>query len=227
LYLYVDHWDRHERFSVSANKTYDRLSGSGNVVTVNGMLYTETHLRSLVFKASKEQVSEILLFEKEETPFKGVDLARKAWALIDLNCMRVYAIKLFIVSVGETSVAAHLGYLELDLYGRTDTIQPNLPATEEFTINELREMMDIVSEPPTFPQDDDFDDVATPSSAITVRGSGSGSGSDSGAPSNVLIVNMANSVNSIANSFEKLNSVARNLERIADCTEKITKLLSK
>lgn len=71
---------------------------------------------------------------------KGFHLNKKAWALIDLSCMRVYAIKCLIMGVAGESICAHMGYLELDLYGKTDMVRPNQPAVEEFTVEHLLEL---------------------------------------------------------------------------------------
>lgn len=54
--------------------------------------------------------------------------------------MRVYAIKCLIMGVAGESICAHMGYLELDLYGKTDMVRPNQPAVEEFTVEHLLEL---------------------------------------------------------------------------------------
>lgn len=44
------------------------------------------------------------------------------------------------MGVAGEAVAAHMGYLELDLYGKTDVVKPNQPAVEEFTVDHLSQL---------------------------------------------------------------------------------------
>jgi hypothetical protein len=71
---------------------------------------------------------------------KGFHVNKKAWALIDLSCLRVYAVKLLIMGVNDTSVSGHMGYLAIDYYGKTDVVKPNLPAHEDVTVDFMREL---------------------------------------------------------------------------------------
>jgi len=226
LLVYVDNLDLFERHSMVAKKTYTKIDGYGGVVEVNGTTYNETELRSLVFKSAQSHTSEILLFEKDETPHKGFDLNKKAWALIDLSCMRVYAIKMLIMGITNDSVYAHLGYLEIDLYGKVDTTRPNLPATEEFSVTQLKELENEITphvvEGNVFVQDDDFDDKLLPYTPSTTNSVTLSSGPQT--PTVAAMTGIVENVNRMASSFEKLNSVALNLDKIAKTTAQVVEI---
>ena len=50
----------------------------------------------------------------------------KAYGLVDLNCKRVYAVKVMVW----TKVSASVAYVPLDLYGYVDEAKPIKPAVE-------------------------------------------------------------------------------------------------
>lgn len=59
-------------------------------------------------------------------------LVWKAYGLVDLNCKRVYAVKVVIWNTAKVSAA--VGYLPLDLYGEVSEVKKNQPATEKFVL---------------------------------------------------------------------------------------------
>jgi len=228
LFLYVDNLDLYERHTMVAKKTYTKIDGYGDVVEVNGTKYSETELRSLVFKAAQTNNFEILLFEKDETPNKGFDLNKKAWALIDQSCNRVYAIKMLLMGVSKDSICAHLGYLELDLYGKVDTTKPNLPAIEEFSGEQMKELeLEITPHEHTvLVQDDDFDDKLLEYQSLNTSLTTTLTRPVDHSPAVTGFLGMVDNVNRISNSFDKLNSVAQNLDKIAKCTAQMAELFS-
>jgi len=132
--------------------------------------------------------------------------------------MRVYAIKLLIMGITNDNVFAHVGYLELDLYGKTDNIQPNLPAIEEFSVPQLKELAnENTPKEQTTILDDDFDDKLEEYKCIShVKLS----------PTSAALVGVVDNVNRMASSFDRLNSVAQSLDKIAKCTLQVAELFS-
>eukprot|EP01127_Copromyxa_protea_P009743 TRINITY_DN2315_c0_g3_i2.p1 TRINITY_DN2315_c0_g3~~TRINITY_DN2315_c0_g3_i2.p1 ORF type:complete len:347 (+),score=87.69 TRINITY_DN2315_c0_g3_i2:709-1749(+) len=182
LFVKADKPDTWERESVSVKKN------SGSVITIDGNDYSVKQMRALVYQAQKTGETELLLKEGNHW---------SAWGLVDLNCKRVYAIKVLVW----TEVSASVGYAPLELYGHVDEVKTNQPAVEKQTLPE------IATDPETeFIQDDDFDDnLIVPQSPVAA-----GTGAVAG---NVLSFDQ--------NSLAALNAMNENLKRMADSMSKL------
>mmetsp|Transcript_14074 Transcript_14074/g.37795 ORF Transcript_14074/g.37795 Transcript_14074/m.37795 type:complete len:675 (-) Transcript_14074:279-2303(-) len=127
---------------------------AANVVRIGGSWLSLTKLRQLVFAAIKsgetEQSLDVFNVGKSDEFY-----AWRAFALVDIECRRVYAIKVSMKLQHEYGAA--LGYALLPMYGATDAQVPRGTAQ----VASEHEQMATVDESKLegMVQDDDFDDV--------------------------------------------------------------------
>jgi len=207
LFLYADNPSEQERYIAKLSETL----GDNHSVTVFGYGHDDTKLRKLVYQAMQSGDTEQLLTTETKDEYEA-----KAWALIDLNCKRVYAVKVMIVT--KPAISAQLGYHKVALYGDVSETKPNKPAVEKEKFPDI----ETPKEDCGGVQDDDYDDkvqVVESTSTGTTGSTGStvvGGGSVDLGPLNLTLVEMNQSLKTMATSMEKLNKIDANLDRIAN-----------
>lgn len=222
--VFVDNIDTYERYKFGARALHNDSYHNYLSVDLIGD-YNDIALRSLVYKAIQNQQTEVLLGEINDEPQKGFHVNKKAWALIDLSCLRVYAVKVLIMGVNDTSVAGHMGYLPIDLYGKTDVVKPNQPAHEDVTVDFMRDLeQEVGPDPEVLPQDDNFDDVAPeyvrpPNPLFQQQGPLN--------PTQLALQGVADNVSRMASAFDRLTNVANSLERIAQSTAQVAEIFTR
>jgi len=125
LFLYVDDCDEWDRtvFAITQSGEGDDYS-----LSIDGNSFNVDQLREIVYKAVASKVTEQQIYVSGEDDNKPV--IKKAWALIDLNCKRVYAIKAMIYANNGSLKPAQVGYAPLTVYGSVKETKENKPATE-------------------------------------------------------------------------------------------------
>jgi len=127
----------------------------------------------------------------------------KVWGLVDLNCRRVYALKVLLF----TPVSAALGYALVPLYGTTNVSKPNQPAVEKATIPDIATELQ-----EDLPQDDEFDDKE-PSKPPS-----------SEEASLATFTQINDHLGKIAESLSKLESMDASINRLATAVESFVAL---
>jgi len=125
LFLSVDNCDEWERtvFPITQSGEADDYS-----LSVDGTSFSVDQLRGIVYKAVASKVTEQSIYVSGEDDNKPV--IKKAWALVDLACKRVYAVKAMCYANNGSLKPASVGYAKLTLYGSVTEVKTNQPATE-------------------------------------------------------------------------------------------------
>eukprot|EP01125_Pyxidicula_operculata_P001354 TRINITY_DN11254_c0_g1_i1.p1 TRINITY_DN11254_c0_g1~~TRINITY_DN11254_c0_g1_i1.p1 ORF type:complete len:618 (-),score=127.34 TRINITY_DN11254_c0_g1_i1:94-1947(-) len=212
LFVKVDNPDKWDRDSVRVRST------SSGVVDIDGNTKTENDLRGIVFKAMQDGVTEVLLFERE----KDNGTKWKSFALIDLNCNRVYAVKVVIWN----DVSSSVGYAKLPLYGDVSETKPNSPAKESFKSPDVPTPNDV-----ELVLDDTLDDNEIPITLPSESSSGSSTQSsgvvslDSASLS--ALNSLSENVKKMSDALGKLETMDKNVARLADTFERLVAVLEK
>ncbi|KAF4601724.1 hypothetical protein EYR40_004923 [Pleurotus pulmonarius] len=200
------HFDDDDR----CNRPYIRVSPStrkDTLLEIDGNEVTTTKLQQIVWSALKSGDSEIELGMGNERA--GGDWEWKAWALVDINCRRVYALKVLLNQGPNVSVKKYacLGYVPCPPYGgvlrNTRQIRH---ATEKVLMPALSPIQDV-----NYPTDDALDDYVPPPAATPAPTSGGSAGASAALPADVSA---------------RLTSIDSNLSRIAFSLEKLVEMLS-
>ncbi|KAJ8463276.1 hypothetical protein ONZ45_g17639 [Pleurotus djamor] len=181
---------------------------SDMVLVLDGNEISVTRLQQIVWQAMKTGETEVDLELGNERA--GGDWEWKSWALVDLNCRRVYAIKVLLTqgnNVAEKKYAC-LGYVACPSYG--DVLKLSKP------VRHAKEKVQMPSLPPLpdmdWPVDDDVDEYTPPppppAAVLTNVGAG-GTGTGAVLPSDMSA---------------RLTSIDNNLARIATTLEKLVEL---
>jgi len=208
-FFYVDDLPRCNRYAVRV-----KPGSNSNVVDVGSKSYSELDLHRLVQRALSTGQSEVdLAISKEED--SGI-WRWNAWALIDLACRRVYAIKVLVTD--GSSVC--LGYSVCPDYGIATEGNDIQYATETVHFPDIQ-----VDDPPAFPQTDEVDDVVI---QPEVPNGKSVSNGDSNGEVNGEVNGNTNGTEKVANgSLEsRLESIDRNLDRLATAMEALVAIMS-
>jgi len=173
VFLAIDDAEHIER--VSANI---RALSDANLVSIAGSDFSVLAAKKIVFQAMKEGKGEIALdsFNKSNDATE-----RKVWALVDLDCQTVYAIKMMLTDAN-TGVAC-VGYAPVRFYGDASAAAKTpRPAIEGVLLPKLNKPL------PTFDfadNDDKIDDLTEkdlkfdlPAAAAATGGGGGGASAD-------------------------------------------------
>jgi len=226
LWLNADVLDEYERFVFIIKESGE---GEGYSVDIDGTAFNVDRLRKLVYAAQNSGQTEQLVLD---TTSQKKDCIKKAWALVDLSCKRVYAIKAMIMT--KEGKSCSMGYAKLKLYGfQTDT-KPNQPAKEVETAPTLTASSQDFS---NLAQDDDFDDkfieidtpAPTPDPSTGSGGGGGGGGGVITMDTNAIAVlqNINQGTQRMADSFTALSSMESHMEKMAGSLELLLDILTR
>ncbi|KAJ3051910.1 hypothetical protein HK097_007078 [Rhizophlyctis rosea] len=159
-FFHIDHFDLMQRFSVRVDKD----SWGENVIRIPGKEFNVASLNQIVYQARKSGVTEVNLEINHKWEDAGLEW--NAWALVDLSCLRVYALKIRILEVekdGRRGGLACFGYVAVPVYGVEEGKEQEgrpisyaeesvgLPELETVEVVEYKDedgLDDIVPEPP-------------------------------------------------------------------------------
>ncbi|KAJ3312590.1 hypothetical protein HDV04_002907 [Boothiomyces sp. JEL0838] len=126
-------------------------SDSTLILENTGLTFTKADLNKLVLRAKKEGVSQINL----ECNSKRDETDILVWALVDMNCNKVYAFKVQLAS----KIGAALGYVPVPSYSNTEAIMDISYASETDSFPNIRppevvhyaqeDNLDLNTEPPS------------------------------------------------------------------------------
>jgi len=211
LFLCVDQPELYDRAIIRGKNIFNPEYPTDNVFSVDGNNFNVEKLTELVFKAKEESNYEQSILKSES---EGI--SKKAWALIDANTNRVYAVKALVTNAN----SAAMGYFPVELYGKpAKATKPNKPATEVVEFPNVT-----LPERKTFVQDDDFDDALIPCVKPTATSGGNVMSLDTNSLSTLNHLN--ENMKKMADTLEKFDSVDKSITRLADSFEKIVVILS-
>ncbi|KAG0004505.1 hypothetical protein BGZ80_008077 [Entomortierella chlamydospora] len=227
LFLHIDDSLDGTRSAVRITKA----NSDDHVINVNGNSLSVDDLNKIVYNAGKSGVTEVDLgYGRDNGTYKW-----NAWALVDLNCQRVYGFKV-LLTVGSSrtkKTTAALGYASCPLYGEEEGEEleerPIQYAVEEAIFPELEpeDPIDVVV-------DDDVDDekIVIPAKSIepVVAVAAAASSSVTAAISEVSkatsSLDTAVFSSSMASLEKRLESLDTNVARMANALEKLVVILS-
>jgi len=210
VFLSVDNVEKYDRSILKGSITFNPEYPNSSVFTIENS-YTGEDLDGIVFKAINENNFEHQLFTKTDS---GV--TKTAWALVDVNTNRVYAVKALITN----DYSAAMGYFEVPLYGKPTTVtKPNKPATEQVAFPSLTPY----EQKQDYVQDDDFDDALIPVTKVT---SNTGNVMSLDGNSLAALTTLNDNMKKMSETLAKFESVDRNITRLADSFEQIVGILS-
>ncbi|KAF9557750.1 hypothetical protein CPC08DRAFT_710161 [Agrocybe pediades] len=170
----LDNPQAFRRYSISVKRGTD----DDNVVQIASQYTSVKRLQKAVYEALKTGKTEIPLFNAQEFPTMW---EWNSWALVDVSCRRVYAIKVMLKEgkhVGNPRIGC-IGYVLCPEYGPAIAEKREIKYAEELV--KLAPMQPCIL--PVYPQDDDYDDdrptpvppettASTEASGSTVVGNG-------------------------------------------------------
>jgi len=197
-FFYFGDYDRQDRYEIRVTK-----GSEDTIISIDGNSITTKQLEKIAYNACKSGETEVDLKIGQER-LDGL-WEWKAWAMVDLSCRRVYAIKVLMQEgklVNKKRLGC-LGYVPVPLYGDVcGETRPIRYAVESAKLPEL--------EPwslPDYPNDDDFDKfVPEPPKPVQVAPSAEG-----GSGGGTLVVPQE--------LVERLTSIDSSLARIAAALE--------
>jgi hypothetical protein len=152
-FIMFDDYFQNTRMAV--NVTFDN---ENKTLTVGNYSTTAKELDALVYKAIQEGVSEVQVYER------SVHFVQTMYALVDVKCKVVYAIKLILTNVTHSIGLVH--YVRVPYYGDNTETSPISYAKEIATLPQIQEQ--VVEE---FVVDDKVDDIVprAPTATFTPR----------------------------------------------------------
>jgi len=217
LFLTIDNPDKFFRHSLRVKTKLDKENPkAGDVFSVDGTAFSVDYLDKLVFKAKKEDKFESLLYDKKESGSNDCRFEKKAWAYVDDNTNRVYAVKVLL----SDDYSAQVAYYEVPLYGApTKETRPIRPV--EFSSG-LPEKSPYEYE--AFDQDDTFDDLLIPCEKHISGGTSSAVSLD--ATSLETLNKLNENMRKMSEMLVKFESVDHSIARLADSFEKLVVVLA-
>ncbi|KAF9352206.1 hypothetical protein BGX26_009929 [Mortierella sp. AD094] len=227
LFLHIDD-------SLDATRSVVRVTkadGDDHVVNVNGTRLSVDDLNKIVYNAGKSGVTEVdLRYGRDNGTYKW-----DAWALVDLNCQRVYGFKILLTegSSRTKKTTSALGYALCPLYGEAEGEEleerPIQHAVEKAVFPELEP-----EDPLEVVVDDDVDDekIVVPAKSVepVIAVAAAASSSVTAAISEVSkatsSLDTAVFSSSMASLEKRLESLDTNVARMATALEKLVDILS-
>eukprot|EP00005_Dracoamoeba_jomungandri_P002117 CAMPEP_0174253674 /NCGR_PEP_ID=MMETSP0439-20130205/3044_1 /TAXON_ID=0 /ORGANISM="Stereomyxa ramosa, Strain Chinc5" /LENGTH=589 /DNA_ID=CAMNT_0015334835 /DNA_START=9 /DNA_END=1778 /DNA_ORIENTATION=- len=200
MFIKLDDPNLRERHVVKATKGY-----RGQLV-LEGNDLEDDDFRGIAYKACEEGKGE---YELDYSAEKD-DYWWKSYALVDLNCKRVYAIKV----IAGSKYSAAVAYIGIELYGDSEEEREPLLVDEQVLLPDVKESW---SGGP-YPQDDDFDDNPVESLGMSDNRMGNNNNNNnnnSTGPGNVVV--------DLSQLTSVLLNIDSNLQRIADSLEVLAK----
>ncbi|KAL2911223.1 hypothetical protein HK105_209307 [Polyrhizophydium stewartii] len=203
--------------------------GRSTIVQVSSTALDEVRLNRIVYTALKTGVSEVDL---EITRDIDTCCIFKAWALVDLNCRRVYAFKLAMVPHESVRVktGASMIVVACPDYGSNSETRPIQPAVESAALPELQPLPDDSEEQVI---DDDFDDIdpfaeikAKAAAAAAAAAAAVAGGELVGGVGGNIVIDSAAIGRAVGEALDaRLSVIETNLERTATALEGLVAIL--
>lgn len=207
-FFYIDDHERSSRYAVRVSPS----TWGSAVINIGGKEFNSEDLTKIVYGARKSGETEVDMMINHEGDYGA--WGWNAWALVDLNCQRVYAFKVLVKQekLIEKKTRACLGYVLCPEYGEATESKPIKYATEKIKFPTLEPETE-----ETVLEDDLVDDWVPepekPKEAAVPNGTGSVAGGG------VFVMPEA--------LERRLASIDENLARTATAVESLVMILAK